>query len=62
MKGFVDFFWASHPAGGWFRKSNATGKQKKKSGKDNKFTLSPDSYPARNGSSKRDNPRYNPAP
>lgn len=62
MKGFVHFFWASHPASGWFRKSNPTGKSKKKSGKDGKFTLSPDSFHSRSGATKRDNPRHNPAP
>lgn len=62
MKGFVHFFWASHPASGWFRKGTTNGKQKKKSGKENKFTLTPDSYYSRSGVSKRDNPRYNPAP
>jgi hypothetical protein len=62
MKGFVHFFFASHPASGWFRKNNSLGKQKKKGSKEHKFTLSPDSYHSRSGATKRDNPRHNPAP
>ncbi len=50
----------AHPAGGWFRRE-ASGKRKKKTD-NNKFLLSPDSYHSRNGATKRENPRYNPAP
>jgi hypothetical protein len=60
MNKFVQFLLATHPAGGWFRRE-ASGKKKKQTS-NNKFFSSPDSYHSRNGVTKRENPRFNPAP
>jgi hypothetical protein len=59
MEKFVHFI--SHPASGWLRKSTS-GKRKAKSAKDGHFSLSPDSFHSRSNATKRDNPRFNPAP
>jgi hypothetical protein len=60
MNKFVQFLLVSHPAGGWFRRESL-GKKKKKATSDS-FSLPPDSHHSRNGITKRENPRFNPAP
>lgn len=60
MNKFVQLLLAAHPAGGWFRRE-ASGKRKKKTN-NSKFFLSPDSFHSRTGATKRENPRFNPAP
>jgi hypothetical protein len=60
MNRFVQFLLATHPAGGWFRRE-ASGKKKRQTS-NNKFFSTPDSYHSRNGATKRENPRFNPAP
>jgi hypothetical protein len=60
MNKFVQFLSVTHPAGGWFRRE-PSGKKKKKATSSN-FSLSPDSHYSRNGVTKRENPRFNPAP
>jgi hypothetical protein len=60
MNRFVQYLLVTHPAGGWFRKESS-GKRKKKANH-SKFSLSPDSFYSRNGATKRENPRHNPAP
>jgi len=61
MNKFVQFLLTAHPAGGWFRRETPASKRKKKANNGN-FSLSPDSHYSRNAATKRDNPRFNPAP
>jgi hypothetical protein len=60
MNKFVQLLLVAHPAGGWFRKN--TSAKRKKQTNNNKFFSSPDSFHSRTGVTKRDNPRFNPAP
>jgi hypothetical protein len=61
MNQFVPYLLVTHPAGGWFRRETLGSKKKKKANNGN-FSLSPDSHHSRNGATKRNNPRFNPAP
>lgn len=61
MNKFVQYLLLTHPAAGWFRKDISGSKRKKKAISGN-FSLPPDSHYSRNGATKRDNPRFNPAP
>jgi len=61
MNKFVQFLLVTHPAGGWFRRETSGSKRKKQANNGN-FSLSPDSHHSRTGATKRDNPRFNPAP
>ena len=60
MNKFVQFLLVAHPAGGWFRRNTST--KRKKPSATTRFFSSPDSFHARTGVTKRDNPRFNPAP
>ena len=60
MNKFVQYLLVKHPAGGWFRKE-VSGKRRKQTN-NNKFFSSPDGHHSRNGVTKKENPRYNPAP
>ena len=60
MNKFVQFLLIAHPAGGVVQKRNAG--QEKKENKPQQILLSPESFHSRNSASKRENPRFNPAP
>ena len=61
MNKFVQLLLVAHPAGGWFRRETPGSKRKKQVNNGN-FSVSPDSHHSRTAASKRDGPRFNPAP